>query len=199
MRSLMRSLKRLMTRHAVPKNLPSAPIVALPVALPVALLVLALVAASGAISLVGAATRKPAGDVPNDVPEAASVARPATRPAARPAATPAALPQVAQIPAGDTDKTLAALHDELERSRTRLALPGQEKPYYIEYRLLDLDERTVSAQFGAVIGSTTTRNRFMSVDVRVGDYKLDSSNFISDQGFRGFLGLYRHRRHRPRL
>ncbi len=93
-----------------------------------------------------------------------------------------------RLPAGDTDKTLAALHDELERSRTRLALPGQEKPYYIEYRLLDLDERTVSAQFGAVIGSTTTRNRFMSVDVRVGDYKLDSSNFISDQGFRGFLG-----------
>ena len=28
----------------------------------------------------------------------------------------------------------------------------------------------------------------MSVDVRVGDYKLDNSNFIADQGFRGFLG-----------
>ncbi len=28
----------------------------------------------------------------------------------------------------------------------------------------------------------------MSVDVRVGDYKLDNSNFISEQGFRGFLG-----------
>jgi hypothetical protein len=170
-----------MIRNAAPRNVTSALIVALPIAL----LVLALVAASGAAtSLAGAATRKPAGDVPNDVPAAASAARPA----ARLAETPAAVPQVAQVPAGDTDKSLAALHDELERSRTRLALVGQEKPYYIEYRLLDLDERTVSAQFGAVIGSTTTRNRFMSVDVRVGDYKLDSSNFISDQGFRGFLG-----------
>ena len=28
----------------------------------------------------------------------------------------------------------------------------------------------------------------MSVDVRVGNYKLDSSNFISAEGFRGFLG-----------
>src|SRR5260370_26937920 len=28
----------------------------------------------------------------------------------------------------------------------------------------------------------------MSVDVRVGDYKLDSSNFLSAEGFRGFLG-----------
>jgi TldD protein len=95
---------------------------------------------------------------------------------------------VAPVPAGDQDKTLAALHDELDRSRTRLKLPDQEKPYYIQYRLLDLDQRTVVAQFGALVASTTTRNRFMSVDVRVGDYKLDNSNFIAGQGFRGFLG-----------
>jgi hypothetical protein len=96
--------------------------------------------------------------------------------------------KIAPVPAGDQDKTLAALHDELQRSINRLALPGQEKPYYIQYRLLDLDERTVVAQFGALVGSTTTRNRFMSVDVRVGDYKLDNSNFIGYRGFRGFLG-----------
>ncbi len=95
---------------------------------------------------------------------------------------------IAPIPSGDADKTLAALHDELQRSRDRLVLPGQEKPYYIEYRLVDLDERTISAQFGALLSSETSRNRFMSVDVRVGNYKLDSSNFISAQGFRGFLG-----------
>jgi TldD protein len=96
--------------------------------------------------------------------------------------------KLAPVPAGDQDKTLAALHDELQRSMTRLMLPGEEKPYYIQYRLLDLDERTIVAQFGSLLGSTTTRNRFMSVDVRVGDYKLDNSNFIGDRGFRGFLG-----------
>ena len=111
----------------------------------------------------------------------------ATRVAAQ-ARPSAGMGQVTPVPAGDSDKTLAALHDELQRSRDRLVLPGQEKPYYIEYRLLDLDVRTISAQFGAIIGSTTTRNRYMDVDVRIGDYKLDSSNFISDQGFRGFLG-----------
>ncbi len=109
-----------------------------------------------------------------------------------PARTAAAAPRspqaIAPVPAGDADKTLAGLHDELERSRTRLMLPDQEKPYYIQYGLLDLDERTVVAQFGALLASTTTRNRFMSVDVRVGDYKLDNSNFIAGQGFRGFLG-----------
>ena len=103
-------------------------------------------------------------------------------------AMPSRAPQISQVPPGDSDKTLAALHDELERSRDRLVLPGQERPYYIQYRLLDLDERTISAQFGALVSTNTSRNRFMSVDVRIGDYKLDSSNFLSAGGFRGFLG-----------
>jgi TldD protein len=100
----------------------------------------------------------------------------------------AAMGQIAPVPAGDTDKTLAALHDELQRSKDRLVLPGEQRPYYIEYRLLDLDERIISAEFGALLSTDTTRNRFMSVDVRVGNYKLDSSNFLAAEGFRGFLG-----------
>ena len=80
------------------------------------------------------------------------------------------------------------MHDEMERARTRLQLPGVEKPFYLEYRLMDLDVRAVTSSFGALISTSTTRNRFMSVDVRVGDYHLDSSNFISEDGFQGFLG-----------
>jgi len=53
---------------------------------------------------------------------------------------------------------------------------------------MDVDVHAVSASFGSLINSSTTRNRFMSVDVRVGDYHLDSSNFISEEGFQGFLG-----------
>ncbi len=98
------------------------------------------------------------------------------------------VPQAAPIPAGENDKTLQAMRDELERSRTRLQLPGVDKPFYIEYRLLDVDVRSVTASFGALMASDTERSRFMSVDVRVGDYHLDSSNFISEDGFRGFLG-----------
>ena len=97
-------------------------------------------------------------------------------------------PQAAPLPAGDNDQTLRAMREELERSRTRLQLPGVDKPFYIEYRLLDVDIRSVTASFGSVLGSDTARNRFMSVDVRVGGYHLDSSNFVSEDGFRGFLG-----------
>jgi TldD protein len=94
----------------------------------------------------------------------------------------------ASIPEAETDQTLQAMHDEMQRARTRLQLPGVDKPFYIEYRLLDIDVRAVTSSFGALISSTTTRNRFMSIDVRVGDYHLDSSNFISEDGFQGFLG-----------
>jgi TldD protein len=104
------------------------------------------------------------------------------------AAGPTPAPQAAKAAGSDSDKTLAALHDELERSRQRLVLPGQEKPYYIQYRLLDLDDHTYTAQFGSTISSTTSSTRSMAVDVRVGNYKLDSSNFLSDRGFQGFLG-----------
>src|SRR3984893_16268077 len=93
----------------------------------------------------------------------------------------------------DNDQTLRAMHDEMERSKTRLELkiPGTDqpvRPYYIEYRLLDLDFREISGEFGALLSSNHARNRFMDVEARVGNYKLDSSNFVSDDGFRGFIG-----------
>jgi TldD protein len=103
-------------------------------------------------------------------------------------ASPAAAHAQAAVPSSETDQTLHAMHDEMERARTRLQIPGVQKPFYIEYRLMDVDVRAVTGSFGALVNSSTTRNRFMSVDVRVGDYHLDSSNFISEEGFQGFLG-----------
>lgn len=104
-------------------------------------------------------------------------------------AAPAAFPQA---PA-DNDHTMQAMRDEMARSKTRLELQIPQaakpvRPYYIEYRLLDLDIREVVAQYGALVSSNHNRNRVMNVSARVGDYKLDSSGFISDEGFRGFIG-----------
>jgi predicted Zn-dependent protease len=98
----------------------------------------------------------------------------------------------AQAPA-DNDHTLQAMKDEMARAKSRLELqiPKLDKPvrpYFIEYRLLDMDIREVVAQYGAMVTSAHNRNRVMNVSARVGDYKLDSSNFISEDGFRGFIG-----------
>jgi len=93
----------------------------------------------------------------------------------------------------DGDHTLQAMRDEMARSKARLELKipntGQPvRPFYIEYRLLDLDVREIVAEFGSLLSSTHTRQRFMNVAARVGSYKLDSSNFVSDDAFRGFIG-----------
>src|SRR5258708_25195924 len=87
----------------------------------------------------------------------------------------------------DNDQTLRAMRDEMARAKTRLELkiPGTDqpvRPYYLEYRLLDLDVRQVVAQFGTILSSTQGRNRFMDVEARVGSYKLDSSIFVHDDG-----------------
>ena len=99
----------------------------------------------------------------------------------------------AQADVQDKDQTLHAMRDEMARSKARLELniPGTNqpvKPYYVEYRLLDLDFKEVVAQFGTLLSSQHSRQRFMDVEARVGNYKLDSSNFIGDEGFRGFIG-----------
>lgn len=105
-----------------------------------------------------------------------------------------AIPAVAAPQAApDKDQTLRAMRDEMARSQTRLELkmPGTDqpvRPYYVEYRLLDLDVKEIVAQFGTLLSSNHTRNRFMNVEARVGSYKMDSSNFVGEDSFRGFIG-----------
>jgi predicted Zn-dependent protease len=93
----------------------------------------------------------------------------------------------------DNDHTLQAMRDEMARAKGRLEIeipPSNQpvRPYFVGYRLVDMDIREVSAEFGALVSSTHNRSRIMLVEARVGDYKLDSSNFLSDEGFRGFIG-----------
>ena len=81
----------------------------------------------------------------------------------------------------------------MARAKTRLELKLPQssqpvRPYFVEYRLLDLDIREVVGQFGALMNTNHNRSRVMNVSARIGDYKLDSSNFVSDDGFRGFIG-----------
>lgn len=71
------------------------------------------------------------------------------------------------------------MHDELDRSTQQLHLENLEKPYFISYRVIDFDNTNVSASFGALNSSHQGRSRSLSVEVRVGSYKLDNTNFAS--------------------
>ncbi len=97
-------------------------------------------------------------------------------------------PRVISTVPGDNDLTLKAMRDEMDRTKERLIIKDRERPFYIEYRLIDVEVKSITASFGALVNSATSKNRLMSVDVRVGDYHLDSSNFLTEEGFRGFIG-----------
>ncbi len=98
------------------------------------------------------------------------------------------LPAAAQAGGTETDQTIRAMQDEMARSMARLQTATLGRPYFIAYRLLDVELRTVTAEFGALVNSSTTHNRFMVVEVRMGNYHIDSSNFITSGGFQGSLG-----------
>ncbi len=76
--------------------------------------------------------------------------------------------------AQDTDPMLKAMQDELARSIDKLVIPGQEKPYFIEYELFDSQSFNVTAAFGGILYSQRNHGRAITVDVRVGSYEFDN-------------------------
>ncbi|HUQ90483.1 MAG TPA: metallopeptidase TldD-related protein [Bryobacteraceae bacterium] len=83
----------------------------------------------------------------------------------------------------EKDIVLKAMKDELARSRS-LRVIG-EPPYYIEYTLDDAEMFYVSASYGGVLQERNNRLRQPRVRIRVGEAKLDNSNHISSDAFRG--------------
>jgi TldD protein len=73
-----------------------------------------------------------------------------------------------------TDPLLKALHEELDRNKSQLKMENVPAPYYIEYRLSDVDEYSAEAAFGALRQDQRVHGRTLRVVVRVGDYKQDS-------------------------
>lgn len=72
------------------------------------------------------------------------------------------------------DPLLRAMQEELERSKTKLKMDNVAAPYYVEYRVSDLDVYDASARFGALVADQRGHSRFLRVVVRIGDYKQDS-------------------------
>jgi PmbA/TldA metallopeptidase C-terminal domain len=81
------------------------------------------------------------------------------------------------------DIVMKAMRDELDRSMKQLHLENLEKPYFVSYRVVDSDSTNVSASFGALSSSSQNRYRTFNVEVRVGSYKQDNTNFASLGGF----------------
>jgi predicted Zn-dependent protease len=141
-----------------------------PLAAPARLLSLACVAAlTGACAGQGAAPTNAAG-------AAAAEGAPATPPRAV---------RVDPFSGGGAPRPagLNALAAELRRGMTGLMAKGKPAPYFIENEVYDKDDVTISASQGVLVQSTERRSRILDTDVRVGDYKLDSTHIIRSSEF----------------
>jgi PmbA/TldA metallopeptidase C-terminal domain len=79
--------------------------------------------------------------------------------------------------AQDNDTILRAMRDELSRSRG-LKVLSLEAPYFTEYTLEDLNSLEISATLGGLLSVRHDRFRVPEINVRVGDYKFDSTDYV---------------------
>src|SRR2546429_391371 len=95
---------------------------------------------------------------------------------------------VAAHTAAKGDGLLEALLTELDRSKAQLKMDQVQTPYYIEYRVNELEDIGAEAAFGALRENQHMHVRVLRVVVRIGDYKQDSY-FGRGQGESSILPL----------
>ncbi len=81
-----------------------------------------------------------------------------------------------------TNSTVDAVASEMGRALSALTIPGEESPYFLGYKLTEVEVNDVAA----TLGQTTARKdrHFVNLDTHahVGDYTFDNSNFVIPQG-----------------
>jgi len=77
---------------------------------------------------------------------------------------------------GSDDPILRDLQEEMARSKAQLRLDNMAAPYFIDYRVVEIDDWEADAALGGLRSETHSQIRFLLVQVRLGDYKLDSSS-----------------------
>ena len=96
------------------------------------------------------------------------------------ASTTAALAAEQTRAEAEKDPVLKSMLIELDRSRDQLQLKGFEKPFFLQYRIEDIEDYQTKGDFGASVGDEHRHQRLARVTVRVGDYKIDSSTARGD-------------------
>jgi predicted Zn-dependent protease len=76
------------------------------------------------------------------------------------------------------DKLISILNEEIHREMKWLKI--QETPaYYLAYRVDDIQSTSISTSFGSLIDTSTSRNRVLTVTLRVGSPQLDNYHYNS--------------------
>ena len=78
------------------------------------------------------------------------------------------------------ETVFTAMEDELNRTMQKLKMENLDKPYYVEFVVTDFQNFEIDSAFGDIVRIEDSRSRYFAVDLRVGDYSFDNTNFISD-------------------
>jgi TldD protein len=78
------------------------------------------------------------------------------------------------------DPILAAMQQELAREKSDLVIPGMQRPYFIQYRLEDIQTYDAIASYGALTRESENHQRVVRVEVRIGSETSDSSSARGD-------------------
>ncbi len=96
---------------------------------------------------------------------------------------PATPPTLAPRPGADGEHKdaerhalMVALEQELERHKKILAEKTQLPPYFIGFTLTEVHSDAIEASSGALVSRTDGVNRYIEVEIRVGDYDFDNTN-----------------------
>jgi predicted Zn-dependent protease len=92
--------------------------------------------------------------------------------------------------APDDDVILRAMRDEIARSRS-IHLNNLEPPYFISYALDDGEGFLATATLGGLVSTRLDGFRVPEVEVRVGDYKFDNTNYVGTGMFGSRLDVSR--------
>src|SRR5580698_3579332 len=83
--------------------------------------------------------------------------------------------------ASSADPVFDAMQAEMKRSMT-LSLQKLEKPYFVSYTIDTGHEWSATAVMGGLLGSSSEPFRYPALQLRVGDYKFDQTNYAGGGG-----------------
>ena len=82
-------------------------------------------------------------------------------------------------PLAEDSVLMRAMRDELARSMAELRLEDAEKPYFLAYRVQERTYAGATASLGGLLSASEGVSRQLFVELRVGDYGFDNTNFRS--------------------
>ena len=100
----------------------------------------------------------------------------------------ALLPALGRPVRAQSDVLRRAMRDEMTRSMSALRLDTMPGPYFISYQIDDIKRTGVSATLGGLSQSGQAHSRRLTVQVRIGNYTFDNTNYFGAPGAGAFMG-----------